>query len=781
MTTTTTTLFFASRRPGAMTNTNNPGGGSRRVRRRTRVQKMMTTTTTTTMRSERRRMISDDDARRNRGTSSRSSSLCSSSSSTSSIATTRRTTTPPSPRRVLKCNNRKRRASLVLASGGAYGISNSMEEEQQIERERENTFSSSYFNENDTEDDGPIPLPPKGSDLRAVLPYLLRVAFSRKGTKIRLAFALIFLVAQKAFGLAVPVYFKFAIDHLTRAAQLPVGPESLQAANMAAMMLCFSGLFKAIAGIATELRMVSFTPVAQAAGRRVALEVFNHVLNLDMQFHLQRRTGALQRIIDRGTKSVSMVFRAVIFTFIPTFVELALVSAVLWKTFSWHVVAVVLSTFCCYVRWTMHMTGVSASKRKLANTMDGLSTGKAVDALLNYETVSNFGNVNLEAKQYDTLLRGYHEAALGSDRASSLLNAGQAVVLSLGMTAALSCAALGVGAGGNAQQMGANLANRVGDLVMANGLLLQVWAPLNFLGFFYRELRQSLVDMEAMFDVLSTTSNVKDGTMKLPKNTSASSNGASISFKDVSFDYGNGRKILKNVNLDISPGESIGIVGPSGSGKSTLLRIALRAYDATSGDVFFDGYSVKDLQMKSLRSAVAVVPQDAVLFNDSLEHNVRYGRPDATDDEVERACHAAKLEKTIDDLPDGLKTKVGERGVMLSGGEKQRVAIARAFLKSPRVLVADEATSALDTATESQILESLEEIARDRTSVFVAHRLSTVMKCTRIIVMRDGEIVEQGSHDELVVLSGLYAKMWVAQQAEELSVKLEKEVELGVV
>ena len=656
-----------------------------------------------------------------------------------------------------------------------------MEEEQQIERERENTFSSSYFNENDTEDDGPIPLPPKGSDLRAVLPYLLRVAFSRKGTKIRLAFALIFLVAQKAFGLAVPVYFKFAIDHLTRAAQLPVGPEALQAANMAAMMLCFSGLFKAIAGIATELRMVSFTPVAQAAGRRVALEVFNHVLNLDMQFHLQRRTGALQRIIDRGTKSVSMVFRAVIFTFIPTFVELALVSAVLWKTFSWHVVAVLLSTFCCYVQWTMHMTGVSASKRKLANTMDGLSTGKAVDALLNYETVSNFGNVNLEAKQYDTLLRGYHEAALGSDRASSLLNAGQAVVLSLGMTAALSCAALGVGAGGNAQQMGANLANRVGDLVMANGLLLQVWAPLNFLGFFYRELRQSLVDMEAMFDVLSTTSNVKDGTMELPKNTTTSSNGASISFKDVSFDYGNGRKILKNVNLDISPGESIGIVGPSGSGKSTLLRIALRAYDATSGDVFFDGYSVKDLQMKSLRSAVAVVPQDAVLFNDSLEHNVRYGRPDATDDEVERACHAAKLEKTIDDLPDGLKTKVGERGVMLSGGEKQRVAIARAFLKSPRVLVADEATSALDTATESQILESLEEIARDRTSVFVAHRLSTVMKCTRIIVMRDGEIVEQGSHDELVDLSGLYAKMWVAQQAEELSVKLEKEVELGVV
>jgi len=697
-------------------------------------------------------------------------------------------------------NNATSSARAATATVASYGISDSMEEEQKIERKAKPSLSSttSYFNENDTEEDGPIPMPPKGSDLRTVLPYLLKVAFSRKGTKLRLAFALVFLVAQKAFGLAVPVYFKFAIDHLTRAAQLPVGPEALQAANMAAVMLCLSGLFKAVAGIATELRVVSFTPVAQAAGRRVALEVFNHVLNLDMQFHLQRRTGALQRIIDRGTRSVSMVFRAVIFTFIPTFVELALVSALLWKAFSWHVVAVVLSTFCCYVWWTMHMTGVSASKRKLANTMDGLSTGKAVDALLNYETVSNFGNVNLESKQYDNLLRGYHEAALGSERASSMLNAGQAVFLSLGMTAALSCAALGVGAGGNVSQMGASLANRVGDLVMANGLLLQVWAPLNFLGFFYRELRQSLVDMEAMFDVLSTKSNVEDGTMELPNNkdsdnttttttttatteTTTGNNGASISFKDVSFEYGNGRKILRNVNLDISPGESIGIVGPSGSGKSTLLRIALRAYDATSGDVFFDGYNVKDLQMKSLRSAVAVVPQDAVLFNDSLEHNVRYGRPNASDEEVERACHAAKLEKTIDDLPDGLKTKVGERGVMLSGGEKQRVAIARAFLKSPRVLVADEATSALDTATESQILESLEEIARDRTSVFVAHRLSTVMKCTRIIVMRDGEIVEQGRHDELVELNGLYAKMWLAQQAEELSVKLEKEVELGVV
>jgi ABC-type transport system involved in Fe-S cluster assembly fused permease/ATPase subunit len=484
-----------------------------------------------------------------------------------------------------------------------------------------------------------------------------------------------------------------------------------------------------------------------------------------LSFHLERRTGALQRIIDRGTRSVSMVFRAVVFTFLPTAMELALVCGLLWHAFSWHFVVIVLTTFVAYVWWTMHMTGVSAEKRKLANHMDGLSTGKAVDALLNYETVTFFGNVELESQQYDKLLRGYHEAALGSERASSLLNAGQAVILACGMTTILSCAALGLWkvdpAGG--------LASRVGDLVMANGLLLQLWAPLQFLGFFYRELRQSLVDMEAMFDIMATETKIPDGEIALP----AHAGGADLELDNVTFRYGNGRDVLKGVSLKLKPGESVGIVGPSGSGKSTLLRLILRVYDVSSGKISIDGYDVRDLKIDSLRDSVAVVPQDTVLFNDTLDHNIRYGRPTANDDEVAMAATRARLNKTIEQMPKGRETMVGERGVKLSGGEKQRVAIARAFLREPRMLVADEATSALDTATEQGILESLEDVARGRTAVFVAHRLSTVRSCDRIIVMEQGRIVEEGTHAELLdgtsrgTKIGMYAAMWKAQAQED--------------
>ena len=497
----------------------------------------------------------------------------------------------------------------------------------------------------------------------------------------------------------------------------------------------------------------------------MALEVFNHVLSLDLSFHLERRTGALQRIIDRGTRSVSMVFRAVVFTFLPTAIELSLVCGLLWHAFSWHFVVIVLTTFVAYVWWTMHMTGVSAEKRKLANHMDGLSTGKAVDALLNYETVTFFGNIDLESRQYDKLLRGYHEAALGSERASSLLNAGQAVILAGGMTTILSCAALGVW---NADPTG-GLVSRVGDLVMANGLLLQLWAPLQFLGFFYRELRQSLVDMEAMFDIMATETKIPDGDVDLP----AKVGGAELELDDVNFRYGEGRDVLKGVSLKLKPGESVGIVGPSGSGKSTLLRLILRVYDVTSGKISIDGHDVRDLRLDSLRESVAVVPQDTVLFNDTLDHNIRYGRPAASDEEVALAASRARLDKTVEQMPKGLGTMVGERGVKLSGGEKQRVAIARAFLREPRMLVADEATSALDTATEQGILESLEDVARGRTAVFVAHRLSTVRSCDRIIVMEQGKIVEEGTHAELLDGTsrgekvGMYAAMWKAQAQEE--------------
>ena len=659
-----------------------------------------------------------------------------------------------------------RRALSVLARGRRRSrvVDETLEDETRA--------SGEYFQAGDVALDGPIPPPPRTSDLVDVMPYLFAVSLSRRGTAWRLFGAIAFLVIQKSFGLAVPILFKVAVDHCTAAATMS-GSAAAQAARAAAWALVASGCLKAMSGVATEVRTVLFTPVAQASGRRVALEVFNHVLGLDLSFHLERRTGALQRIIDRGTRSVSMVFRAVVFTFLPTAIELALVCGLLWHAFSWHFVVIVLTTFVFYVWWTMYMTGVSAEKRKLANHMDGLSTGKAVDALLNYETVTFFGNVDLESQQYDNLLRGYHEAALKSERASSLLNAGQAVILACGMTSILAFAALGLWKVDPA----AGLASRVGDLVMANGLLLQLWAPLQFLGFFYRELRQSLVDMEAMFDIMATESKIPDGAVELPENAG----GAELELEDVTFSYGDGREVLRGVSLKLKPGESVGIVGPSGSGKSTLLRLILRVYDVTSGKVKIDGYDLRDLTLSSLRSSVAVIPQDTVLFNDTLDHNIRYGRPNASDDEVAMAATRARLDKTIELMPKGRLTMVGERGVKLSGGEKQRVAIARAFLREPRMLVADEATSALDTATEQGILESLEDVARGRTAVFVAHRLSTVRSCDRIIVMEQGRIVEEGTHAELLDCRGrgekigMYAAMWKAQAQEE-----EKEKEKNV-
>ena len=640
---------------------------------------------------------------------------------------------------------------------------------------------TSYFSDEKTEaqasrPDQDIPPPPSAS-LKDVMPYLYKISVAQPGTALRLAFAVCFMLIQKSTGLAVPILFKTAVDHLTAAAVFSSKADAAAAAaalSAAATAVVCSGAFKATSGVATELRSVAFTPVAQAAGRRVALQVFNHVLNLDLSFHLNRRTGALQRIIDRGTRSVTMVFRAVVFTFAPTALELTLVCALLWKAFSWHVVAIVLATFVAYVAWTVRMTGYSADLRKIANAMDGETTGKAVDALLNYETVSVFGNVRLESRQYDGLLRSYHEAALGSERASSALNAGQAVILACGMTAVLVTAALGIGRGGLAAA--GPVAERVGDLVMANGLLLQLWAPLQFLGFFYRELRQSLVDMEAMFEVMSTVSAVKDGDRELPRakvgSAGAKVQGARVSLRDVRFGYDETREVVKGVTLDIEPGQSVGIVGPSGSGKSTLLRLLLRAYDVTGGSVSVDGVDVRDATLASLRGATAIVPQDTVLFNDTLRHNLRYGRVDATEAEVLEAASAARLDQTLALMPDGLDTVVGERGVKLSGGEKQRVAIARAFLRAPRLLLADEATSALDTATEVGILQSLQEVAQGRTAVFVAHRLSTVRQCDRIVVMENGKIVEQGTHEALMrgrgsgTKSGVYAAMWASQQAE---------------
>lgn len=598
-----------------------------------------------------------------------------------------------------------------------------------------------------------LPQPPNSSRLREVLPYLWRVACADSRLNGRLLGAVLSLVVAKSLGLCVPLLFKEAVDALAAATG---GTEVAlaAAARAAALALAASAVARAVSGLASELRVFSFTPVAQSAARRVALHAFEHILSLDLSFHLERRTGSLSRVIDRGTRSVAMVFRAVIFTFLPTAIELVAVCVLLWNAFSFAVVALVLATFTVYVAWTIALTSLAASRREEANRLDGLSSGKAVDALLNYETVSTFGNVGLEAREYDGLMKEYQAAAIHAEAASCYLNAGQAVTLAAGMGAVLCAAALGWGGS----------KGTVGDLVMANGLIMQLWAPLNFLGFFYRELRQSLVDMQAMFGVLSRPSRLVDGPLELPAQEEAQ--GLDVELRDVRFSY-EGRQVLRGVSVRVAPGESLGIVGESGSGKSTLLRLLLRMYDPESGALLLDGIDARQLRLASLRAAVAVVPQDCVLFNASLARNIAYGRPEASREEIAAAAAAAQLTRTLEVLPDGLDTQVGERGVKLSGGERQRVALARAFLRAPRLLVSDEATSALDSSSELAILASLREIAIGRTSVTVAHRLSTVKHCSRILVLQDGLVAEEGSHAQLMAANGLYARMWEKQVADE--------------
>eukprot|EP00191_Tetraselmis_sp_GSL018_P021394 CAMPEP_0177593098 /NCGR_PEP_ID=MMETSP0419_2-20121207/8937_1 /TAXON_ID=582737 /ORGANISM="Tetraselmis sp., Strain GSL018" /LENGTH=548 /DNA_ID=CAMNT_0019084059 /DNA_START=514 /DNA_END=2160 /DNA_ORIENTATION=- len=538
------------------------------------------------------------------------------------------------------------------------------------------------------------------------------------------------------------------------------------ASQGAAVALIISGICRVASAIFKELQHVVFSPVSQAAGRRVSFHTFSHVLALDTSFHIKRRTGELSRKLERGTQSINMVFRAIVFTFIPTVVELALVCGILWTSFSAPVAGLVLATFAGYIGWTAMLTQRATEARKALNKMDDLTSGKAVDALLNFETVTLFNNASIEAKQYDRYLVGYQKAALDTEKLSAMLNGGQGAILGLGLTAVLLAANWGGAA-------------TAGDLVMVSGLLLQLWGPLQFLGYFYRELRRSLVDMEAFFNIMRTESKIEDGHVELPPqgpsaangngNGKAAHGGIHVELRDVHFQYNRRRKVLHGVSLTAEPGQSVAIVGPSGSGKSTLLKLLTRLYDTTDGAVTLDGLDIRDLRVGSMRDAVAVVPQDTVLFNDTIFRNIEYGRPGATADEVLEAARMAKLDETIQAMHEGYDTLVGERGLKLSGGgEKQRVAIARAFLKEPRLLICDESTSALDTETERAIMASLAELAVGRTSIFVAHRLSTIRNCDKIIVMAAGRVVEEGSHDELVAKRGMYHSMWEAQQRDEV-------------
>jgi len=582
------------------------------------------------------------------------------------------------------------------------------------------------------------------------MPFLARLAMKDAGLRGRLGIAVCLLCISKSLGLVVPMLFKQAVDALAPGAG---------GINVAVKAIILSGVCKAIASAANELRSVSFTPVAQEAGRKVALAIFSHIINLDIEFHMARRTGALSRIIERGTRSVTMVFRAVVFTFLPTVVELLLVCYLLSAAFSPILVLIVMTTFAVYVAWTVVWTSQAAQLRKEVNRLDNLATGATVDTLINVETIQHFNNSSVRSALYNDLLRDYQHAAVRTEEAACTLNAGQAITMAIGISATLATAATLSGA-----------SITPGDLVLVNGLLVQLWAPLSFLGFFYRELRQSLVDMEAMFDVLNIMSKVQDGPLQLPQQEG----GVEVEFKDVRFGYHANREVLRGVTLHIRRGENVAIVGPSGSGKSTLLKVLLRMYDPTSGAVLLDQQDSRNLTLSSIRASAAVVPQDTALFNDTLLNNIAFGRPGVTKEEIMDAAEAAQLHETVcTKFPEKYATVVGERGLKLSGGEKQRVAIARAFVRKPRLVVCDEATSALDSKTEQGIQASLQGLSKGRTCITVAHRLSTVKDCDRIIVMRDGKVAEEGSHMELLRKNGIYTSMWALQQAEDKFHELE--------
>lgn len=525
-------------------------------------------------------------------------------------------------------------------------------------------------------------------------------------------------------------------------------------------------------------------------------------------------------MLERGARSIAMIFRAVVFTLAPTALELVAVCVLLARAFQPRVSLLVLATFAAYAAWTVGMTWAATKIRREVKDLDNAISGRAVDALLNVEAVKLADAEQLEVYEYDASLKSYQQASVRLEYSSASLNAGQAIILSAGMTAALIAAATGPGV-------------TAGDMVMVHGLLLQLWAPLQFLGWFYRELRQSLVDMEDLFKLLLTPSSIPDGSIELPRTHDGSTDssiatshsgdktalihnkrnmdnttnrhhhastkhdtanlhtettqppGLSVRLHNVKFRYPNSdRDVLKGVTIVAEPGESIAVVGPSGSGKSTLLRLLVRLFDVTDGAVQLDGHNVRSLRASSLRANVAVVPQDTCLFNDTIESNVAYGMPGSSSEDVREAAVAAKLNTAVDAMPEGWSTVVGERGLKLSGGEKQRVAIARAFLRQPRLLICDEATSALDSETERGIMSSLQELAAGRTSVFVAHRLSTIQGCTRIYVLKDGRVAEQGSHAELISQGGVYADMWamqLAQEALEEHLREDNEDEGGIV
>ena len=574
------------------------------------------------------------------------------------------------------------------------------------------------------------------SPARLLLPYLAQY-------KARIAVALSCLVLAKIGNVSVPLVLKWIVDRMGDDKALLVVPFALLVAY---------GLARLSVTLFTELREFFFAKVTQRAVRRIALETFEHLHRLSLRFHLARQTGGLTRDIERGTRGISSLMSYLLFSILPTLIELALVAGILAWNYDWTFVTITLVTLIGYIIYTITVTEWRTAFRKEMNELDSKANSKAIDSLLNYETVKYFGNERFEADRYDQSLQRWERAAVRSQTSLSLLNLGQSLFIATGASLVMWRAIDGVMKG----------TMSVGDLVLVNAFLIQLYAPLNFLGVIYREIRQSATDMARMFGLMSEHQEIADrpNAQALQSDRARTGN---VSFEWVRFAYEPDRIILQDVSFHLPAGQTFAVVGPSGGGKSTLARLLFRFYDVTDGAIRIDGTDIRDFTQTSLRSAIGIVPQDTVLFNDTLEYNLRYGCTTATDEEVASAIRAARLDAFVALLPQGLQTAVGERGLKLSGGEKQRVAIARALLKNPAILIFDEATSALDSESEKAIQSEIKAVSRERTTLIIAHRLSTIVDADRILVMETGRIVEQGSHAELLATQGLYARLWALQ------------------